>query len=215
VARKISRYRQQNVIERYLQTHAVRKLQLGSGENLLEGWLNSDLEPTGAMIYLDIRQSFPLADGTFAYIFSEHAIEHISYRDGIGCLKECFRVLQKGGKIRIATPNLAFLIALYRADKNDCQRRYLDWSMATFGLGLQVPPEAFTINNFFRNWGHEFIYDCQTLTTALASAGFTNVREMEVLKSEDPVFRGLEAHGRVIPAEFNQLETIVVEAAKP
>lgn len=213
--RKINRYRQHKNIVKYLQDHSVRKLQLGSGGNPLPGWLNSDLEASGEVIYLDIRQRFPFANETFAYIFSEHAIEHISYQQGLRCLNECFRVLQKGGKIRIGTPNLAFLLALYGPDKSDCQQRYLTWSMETFAARLEVPRETFVINNFFRNWGHEFIYDYETLRLALTQAGFVNIRQVQVLESEDPILRGLEAHGHVIPPEFNRLETMVAEAAKP
>jgi predicted SAM-dependent methyltransferase len=215
LSRKIHRFRQQKTIHDYLQRHTVGKLQLGSGGNPLPGWLNTDLDPSGEMVLLDIRQPFPFDNESFAYVYSEHSIEHVSYRHGVHCFKECFRVLQAGGKIRIATPNLAFLVALYNQEKTDCQRRYIDWSMEVFGPGLEVSREAFVINNFFRNWGHEFIYDYAALELALRQAGFVDIRRAEVLESDDPVLRGLESHGRVIPAEFNELETVVAEASKP
>jgi len=215
LSRQIHRYRQRGTIKNYLANHVVRKLQLGSGLNPLPGWLNTDLEPSEEMVLLDVRLPFPFGDFSFDYVFSEHSIEHVSYQHGLNCLKECFRVLRQGGKIRIATPNLSFLIALYNEDKTDCQRRYVAWSMETFASPFEVPPETYVINNFVRDWGHQFIYDYRTLYGALVQAGFVDVHEVRVGESDDPVFQGLESHGRVIPPEFNELETMVAEGRKP
>jgi len=215
LTRKLRRHLQRRTIRDYFQSHPIRKLQLGSGENPLDGWLNTDLEPSASMILLDIRQPFPFDDNSFDYLFSEHLIEHVSYQHGLRCLKECFRVLRGGAKIRVATPDLSFLVALYADEKNDCQRQYLEWSMEMFAPQLKVPQETFVVNNFFRNWGHQFIYDYKALQVALAQAGFVDIQRVEVHVSEDPVLRGLESHDRVIPPEFNKLETMVAEAIKP
>jgi len=42
-----------------------------------------------------------------------------------------------------------------------------------------------------------------------------DVEEQPVGQSETPELAGLEAHGNEIPAEFNALETIVLEARRP
>jgi SAM-dependent methyltransferase len=94
-------------IREYLEAHTVRKLQLGAGANNVPGWLNSDIMPEGGSIYLDATGTYPLADGSFHYIFAEHLIEHLSWEDGLKMLKECYRVLAPGGKLRIITPNLS------------------------------------------------------------------------------------------------------------
>jgi len=214
VSRRIQRHLQQKRIKDYLANNAVRKLQLGSGVNPLPGWLNTDIEMSGDIVFLDIRQPFPLESASFDFVFSEHLIEHVSYQHGVHCLRECFRVLRPGGKIRIATPNLSFLMALYREETTDCERRYIDWSVEMFGGPVQAPPATYVINNFFRNWGHQFIYDFEALRGAMAQSGFVDVRRMKVHESDEPVFCKLEAHGRVIPPEFNELETMVAEARK-
>jgi predicted SAM-dependent methyltransferase len=77
------------------------------------GWLNTDYEPELPIVmHLDASQRFPFREATFDYIFSEHVIEHISYWDGMKMLAECFRVLKGSGKVRISTPDLAFLVDL-------------------------------------------------------------------------------------------------------
>jgi hypothetical protein len=74
---------------------------------------------------------------------------------------------------------------------------------------------GFTINNMVRNWGHKFIFDRQTLGHALESAGFVDVEEYPVGKSDRAELSDLESHGDMIPPEFNAFETLVVEATRP
>ena len=215
LSRKIHRYRQQKTIRGYLQSHTVRKLQLGCGGNPLPGWLNTDLEPSDEMVLLDVRQSFPFEDSSFDYVFSEHSIEHVSYQHGLRCLKECFRVLRPGGRIRISTPNLAFVLGLYNGEKCDLQKRYISWSVETFLPAIESSEDTFVINNFFRNWNHQFIYDFKILRQTIQKTGFVDVQRFPVGESEDPHLRGLESHGNVVPSEFNELETMVAEGTKP
>ncbi len=109
----------------YLQTHDVRKLQIGAGGNELSGWLNTDIEPTDQEAYLDATKPFPLPDNSMSYIFSEHVIEHLSYEDGLKMLTECYRTLKRGGKIRIATPSLLTYVQLFAAEKTDAMASYM------------------------------------------------------------------------------------------
>jgi hypothetical protein len=60
------------VIRDYLESHSVRKLQLGAGGNDPIGWLNTDIVPTRDEVYLDATQRYPFPDGSFQYVFSEH-----------------------------------------------------------------------------------------------------------------------------------------------
>jgi SAM-dependent methyltransferase len=99
-------------ITTYLESHAVRKLQLGSGSHTPPGWLNTDIEPNEKEVYLDATGKYPFPDQTFQYIFAEHLIAHVSWEAGLSMLQECHRVLAKGGKIRIVTPNLAKYVQL-------------------------------------------------------------------------------------------------------
>lgn len=121
-------------IERYLGSHEVRKLELGTGQLAIEGWLNTDINPRfrragPPVLFLDATRPFPFPDSTFDYIASEHVIEHVPYDDARFMLGECARVLRSGGRIRIATPDLAQLLSLYR-DQEDLsaeQTAHLRW----------------------------------------------------------------------------------------
>jgi predicted SAM-dependent methyltransferase len=201
--------RRRRQIERYLGEHEVRKLHLGAGEHPRPGWLNTDLHDYGRpeeLVYLDARRPFPLPDASFDFVFSEHMLEHLSYAEGLQCLRECLRVLRPGGRIRIATPSLERLVRLYGSELTDVQRRYLHWAVDSFVPETDAPLPGFVVNNFMHAWGHRFVYDRDTLHYALEAAGFVDV--------EDGRVGELEQHLQNEP-EFNEYETIVLEAHRP
>jgi len=203
------------VVRTYMERPGKKKLQLGSGLRVLDGWLNSDYTPRNRQIVrVDATGNYPFPDGTFDYIYTEHMAEHFSYAKGQAMLRECYRVLRNNGKLRISTPDLAFLMDLYRPDKTELQRQYLRWS--TEDLSLDTAPsceDTFVINNYVRDWGHTFIYDEKVLRFCLERAGFTDIRRFGVNKSDDPELRGIENEGRM-PEGFLQLESLILEGTR-
>jgi predicted SAM-dependent methyltransferase len=212
-----SRFRRDARIDAYLREHDVRKLQLGTGSNPMDGWLNTDVADyrrRNEVVYLDARRPFPLPDGSFDFVYSEHLIEHLSYAEGRRCLAECRRVLRPGGRVRVATPSLDRLIRLYGDELSDLEQRYLRWSVDTFARDAGAYLPGLVVNNMFWNFAHRFVYDEQTLGHALQAAGFGDVEPWPVGDSGDPQLVGLERHMRSV-AEFNAFETIVLEARRP
>jgi predicted SAM-dependent methyltransferase len=202
------------IVVNYLKQNEIRKLHIGSGENNLSGWLNSDRGPElKNVLNLDATEPFPLDPNEFDYVFSEHMIEHISYSEGLLMLNECFRVLRKNGTIRISTPNLPFLIDLYKEDKSNLQLEYIKWSTDNFITDVDCYEDTFVINNFVRDWGHQFIYDEKTLRMSLEKAGFTNITRYDLNQSEHDSLKNLENEDR-LPAGFLRLETISLEGTK-
>jgi predicted SAM-dependent methyltransferase len=192
------------------------RLHLGCGKNILSNWLNTDVNPwTPPHLQIDARSSLPFGDAVFQYIFHEHLIEHLTYSEALLFTKECWRVLKPGGVIRIATPDLQFLMDLLNETKSTVQQRYLDWAISQFAPHAKGSRECFAINNFFRAWGHQFIYDAPSLCTLLSNCGFTNIVRCQVGESIWNALVGIEGHGKSIPEEFNRLETMVFEASKP
>ncbi len=204
-------------INAYLKSHAVRKLHVGAGTNFLSGWLNTDLivSSRSRAVYLDATKAFPLPDRAFDYVFSEHMIEHIGYKDGKSMLRECWRVLEPGGRIRIATPCLDNLMRLHQSHHDERSQHYIRWVTDYFLPEIKEYRPSIVINNAFYNWGHQFIYDRETLKSALENAGFKDVVEFSPGNSGDENLQGLERHGKVMGNEdVNQFETMVYEARR-
>jgi SAM-dependent methyltransferase len=209
-------------IEQYVETHAVRKLQIGTGPNPLSGWLNTDLAPDtypehrSTIVHLDATKSFPLRDMTFDYVFSEHQIEHIPEPDAHVMLAECFRILRPGGRIRIATPDLVAILRLQGEPLDELERHYVDWVMTRFRPNVRSGNRCcYVINHMFTDHKHRFIYDYETLAALLTDAGFVDAHRCSPGESSDPELRRLETHGQAIGDEcVNSFETMVVEAVR-
>jgi predicted SAM-dependent methyltransferase len=209
------RRERQAAIQSYLRNHQVRKLQIGTQGHILPGWLNSDLQPVDpGIIFMDAREPFPFADRTFDYIFCEHCIEHIGYSEGLCALRECHRVLKPGGRVRIATPNLSVIVGLCSSPRNEMQERYIKWYVDTYTPEFDSYAPCFVVNNSFRLWGHQFIYDAETLASALTTAGFTELRWFAPGESDDENLRGIEGHGKRAGDDMNCFETMIAEAAR-
>lgn len=128
----------------YLKNTQVKKLQIGSGSNAMPGWLNTDLTPTRReIIFMDATKKFPFENCTFDYVYSEHFIEHVDYTTG------------PGGKIRVTTPDLKFLMRLYDTEKTELERLYIKNILSSFYPNRKDDeyPDAFILNNNFRAWG--------------------------------------------------------------
>lgn len=201
-------------INAYFSGHATHKLQIGCGSHPLPGWLNTDLQPGHPDILpLDARKPLPFPDASFDFVFSEHVIEHMGFPEGCGMLAECRRILKPGGRIRIATPDLAFLISLYGNDKSAEQQRFLQWSKDCFLPWAPSADDTFVINNAVRDWGHQFIYDEKILLHAMTKAGFTKLARYPLMQSDIADLCGLE-HEQRAPAGLLALETMIVEGSR-
>ena len=202
------------IILNYFKKNKTFKLYIGCSLNILDGWLNSDYRsPSENVLHLDATCVFPFRDNQFDFIFSEHMIEHISFSQGRFMLSECFRVLKNGGKVRISTPDLHFLINLHQNSISKLQQEYINWMTDRFCPNAPYPDPTFVTNEYVRAWGHTFIYDERTLRSSLENAGFTEIVRCNLNCSPDPALRDLENDARM-PAGFLALETITLEARK-
>jgi predicted SAM-dependent methyltransferase len=171
------------------------KLHVGSGPVLLQGWINVDNQPyPGIDHVLDVTKGLPFEG--LEFIFAEHFIEHLDYRDALALLRECRRVLRDDGVLRLSTPNL-------------------DWVWASHYRRVPHGDEelagCFALNRAFRGWGHQFLYNFATLRATLLDAGFAEVVRVEYGASTHDELRNLEAHEQ--SADYDGLSHILIVEA--
>jgi predicted SAM-dependent methyltransferase len=200
------------LVSSYLRSHSVRKLQLGANVILLPEWLNTDLYPQSpGSITLDATRPFPFPDASFDYVFSEHQMEHIPFEGALNMIRESFRILRSGGRIRIALPSVNPLLDLFAANRTDQQNRYIDNRTKLCYPNALASGPCYAVNAAFMNWGHRFLYDRETLGQILLSIGFTEVRFFVPGKSDDANLTGIEC--RI--SDIDIYETMVIQATRP
>jgi predicted SAM-dependent methyltransferase len=203
-----------SIRDAYLAKASEPRLHIGGGWRSLDGWLNADIALVPGVFHMDATRTFPLPSDTFAFVFSEHMIEHISYENSMAMLDECFRVMSKGAVIRIVTPDLRAILSFYDRPWSPTQQAYFDFFGQHFIPNTQPALPGALANAMVRSWGHSFIYDEDTLRTILERAGFADVVRCKLGKSAHPQLRSLENEERYPPGLLN-FESIAVEAIKP
>ena len=99
-------------------------------------WMNIDLVPAASEVRaVDAAGGLPFEEGRFAAVYHSHVLEHLDRVDGRRLLRECFRVLQRGGVLRVVVPDLERIAASYlerlaeaRNGRSGAQRRY-SWAV--------------------------------------------------------------------------------------
>ena len=86
----------------------MKKIQFGSGKNILYDWENTDLPKT------DVIKTLAYDNNSVDLIFHEHVIEHLDEVDGYNFMGECYRILKPGGIMRVSCPCIDGLIWVYQ-----------------------------------------------------------------------------------------------------
>lgn len=99
------------------------KLNLGCQIHYFEGWTNVDIVPDDPNIKVDLianASHLPtIEDDSVDFIYAGHLVEHF-YPDTLPiALKEWWRVLKKGGRMVIVTPDSGAVMKDYAAGKFD------------------------------------------------------------------------------------------------
>jgi predicted SAM-dependent methyltransferase len=202
----------------YLAKNDSPKLQVGAGQNVLPLWFNTDYFPRQNVFFMDVSKPFPVPSDSFNFIFSEHHIEHISYKNAVFMLQESFRILKPGGIIRITTPHLKNSISNYLNDDSENGEdsgHSKDFIYSGFYNAINYIPvdgyyKAHLVNDMFMNYEHQFIYDFESLKRILAHAGFTNIQDCSQKDSTHKGFLNIETH----IGDFEKYTTLSVEAEK-
>ncbi len=204
---------QRHRIAKYRAAHGSARLNIGSGYNTLDGWLNVDL--TGGLrgpVYMDAGRPFPFEDQSFDAILCEHMIEHVPKPVALNIVAESFRTLKVGGKIRIITPDLQTMAVIISNPGDKQVVAYRNFVEGLLGKGPLTNEDI--VNEMFTNYGHQHIYSVAELKSVVEHAGFSDIREGRGGYPHDPIFAGVEGHPEFMGFENNAFEAFALEAER-
>jgi predicted SAM-dependent methyltransferase len=95
-------------------------LNLGCGTCFDRRWTNLDFVSTGeGVIAHNLLSGIPEPDGRFDVVYHSHVLEHFPRERALPFLRECHRVLTRGGIIRVAVPDLEQIARNYLQHLHD------------------------------------------------------------------------------------------------
>jgi len=98
----------------YLNAFKNPYLNLGCGIKIHPDWINIDSNPTSDnVLKYNLLKRLPIGDNSIKYIYHSHLLEHFSESDGNLFIKECYRLLEWDGIVRIVLPDLENIINCY------------------------------------------------------------------------------------------------------
>jgi hypothetical protein len=158
----------------------------------------------GGVRFANAAAHIPCADRSAAAVYSSHMIEHLDRAEARAFLLEVRRVLQPGGVVRIAAPDLFRLAREYVATGD------AGGFVADIHMGLDRPTGL-------RGWAkwtlvgprhHLWMYDGESLARLLTQTGFADAAVMPPGKT------GIADPGKLDLSERAQ-ESVYVEAVRP
>lgn len=168
-------------------SNVFKKYNLGCGDKIYKDFLNigywqqlvNNQLYTGIngqdgtfMLNFDLVNGIPAHDGSLELVYHSHLLEHLSYLDGMAFIRECYRVLAPGGKMRILVPDLELWAKAYLS--ND--RFFLEEYQKVLDKNVYVTNGAIFMG-MLHNHEHKCGYDLETLKWALEQAGFSEVKK--------------------------------------
>jgi SAM-dependent methyltransferase len=155
------------------------------------------------MIYHDLRRGIPFQSESFDAVYHSHFLEHLDRVEAPRFLRECRRVLKKGGLLRVVVPDLEILVENYLDSIKALQsehlisvsgrRKHQDAIWAIFDQFVRTKPGGVVepINPTFQvrlkqtlipanvtaaGELHKWIYDRYTLEDLLIECGYGELK---------------------------------------
>ena len=226
----------------------VYRLHLGCGTNTPDGWINLDgawsawlgkhqivcrmlkglhvlpvslRDMSTDIIIHDVRKPLPFQDNTIHVIYASHLLEHLYLEEAKRLLKECFRILQPGGILRMVVPDLRAIILEYMGEKilsnsSDNMKAASPADRLNRRLAFRVSdPSAngilYRIYNSIKDFhSHKWMYDADSLIMYFEQADFVDVQQLGFHQSLVEGIEEIEESERVLDGAG-----VCIEGIKP
>lgn len=175
----------------------MKLLNVGCGTKFIcsEQWVNIDIGARHqCVIEHNIIKGLPFDNNSFDVVYHSNILEHLQKKEAENFTKECFRVLKKGGILRIAVPDLEavvkqYLVQLERA-RNQEKNAEFDYEWIVIELLDQITRiRSGGLMGKYLNREHifnkEYIYQRIGEDGKLLIEHFEEVREQKKLRKEN------------------------------
>ena len=179
------------------------KLSLGSGNiDFGEEWTHIDTTPYPHVKYPDITNLSQFRDDSVDLIYASHVLEYFEREEVIDVLKEWFRVLKKGGVIRLAVPDFRIISMLY-----------LEEDVPLFHF---LGPLYGKMESGDKTIYHKTCYDYYSLGDLLKFIGFSRIKQYDwrLVNPHDKIDDQSQAYYPHMDKEKGILISLNVEATK-
>lgn len=215
----------------------IKRLHLGAGLNTPEGWINLDgswnawlakypnlrrllktihILPASQLdipwnpnvLIHDIRKPLPFRTNSLSAIYASHLLEHLYLEEAKHLLKECYRVLEPGGVLRMVVPDLRAIVLEYIEAKSFDPSDYnksmspADKLINRLLMRSPQPPSGNLIYRLYRSLkdfhSHKWTYDADSLIRYFRWAELEDVKEMQFCQSRIEGIEKIEEAGRVL-----------------
>jgi len=141
-------------------------------------------------IHANVEKGIPFPSESIDFVYSCHFVEHLSREAGRVLVNEIWRVLKKGGTVRIVVPDLSYVIDLYKKGQ----------------VEYMLDHYLFMSDDYGYMGKHKYMYDFGLLQKILVSAGFADIRRCEHSQGIVPDIQILDHYSE---------QSLYVEATKP
>lgn len=121
------------------------------------------------LTYMNVSKRWPFADESAEAIFSSHVVEHLPLHGARICMRNAYRVLKKGGVLRVAVPDLDKFVADYKT------KPAYEWA-----CGFFEAQQASEKNM------HHFMYNHESMARLMREAGFSNITRVSFGEGKCP-----------------------------
>lgn len=168
------------------------QLHLGCGNDVRENHINIDVDSDSHIphkhpdfFYWNVLKGLPLANESCTRIYSSHFFEHLFIDDALALLRECHRVLEVGGILRLALPNQEEMCRRYLG-RDRSHWPMLDLAFMFPGVADPLDPQQVPYGNFmneailqpnrlYRDNEHKIWWDAENTIHELQKIGFNDV----------------------------------------
>lgn len=183
----------------------MMKLHLGCGRRNIPGFIHIDLESLPHIDYVHDIGSLPMIENeSVDLIYCSHSFEYFDRGEAPTVLRDWYRVLSPGGILRLAVPDFAALVQIYK--------KYHDLNLILgplYGRWEVGTDESYIVF-------HKTVYDFSSLKSVLESCGFITVHRYDwkktIHKDYDDYSQSYIPHMR---KDTGILISLNIEAKKP